>query len=380
MSVTVMPAQSVRAGTRVQSVDILRGAIMIIMALDHVRDFFHIDAQTFQPTDLKRTTVLLFFTRWITHFCAPVFMFTAGLGAFFWAQNKTKPELSRFLWTRGLWLVFLDLTFLQFAFFFQLNYNPVIPNVLWALGGSMIALSLLIYLPIGVLAFLSTAMIALHNFLDSVKAEQFGSFAPLWMILHQQNMFRLWGRTVIVGYPLIPWIFVMAAGYCCGRIYELEPDHRRRVLVQLGLGMTAAFVLVRFVNVYGDLIRWSAQSTPMFTVLSFLNTTKYPPSLDFLLMTLGPAIAVLGWIDRVSLSPANPLLVFGRTPLFYFLGHFLLAHSCSAAYKWIDPSWKGFNLAGTYAAWIAVVIVMYPLCRWYGQQKQQHKKWWMSYL
>jgi uncharacterized membrane protein len=380
MSVTVMPSQTARVATRVQSVDILRGAIMIIMALDHVRDFFHSSAQEFQPTDLTRTTVALFFTRWITHFCAPVFMFTAGLSAFFWARNKTKPELSRFLWTRGLWLVFLELTLVQFALLLQFNYNPVILNVLWALGFSMIALGCLIYLPVGVLAFLSTAAIALHNFADKVNADQFGGFGPLWMILHQQSMFKLAGHTVIVAYPLIPWIGVMAAGYCAGQFFTLEPEHRRRLLVQLGLGMTVAFLIVRAINVYGDPARWSPQSSPIFTVLSFLNTAKYPPSLDFLLMTLGPALAVLGWIDRVTLSPANPLLVFGRTPLFYFLGHLLVAHAAAAACQVFIPGWKGFDLAGTYAVWIAVVTLMYPLCRWYGQVKQRKKSWWLSYL
>ncbi len=379
MSATVTSAERVGVQTRVQSIDILRGAIMMIMALDHVRDFWHSAAQVFSPTNLSRTTTVLFFTRWITHFCAPVFMFTAGLGAFLFARGRTTREVSRFLWTRGLWLVVLELAVVQFALLFRQAYNPVILNVLWALGWSMIALALLVRLPFSAIAAFSVAMIALHDLAGGVKAEQLGRFAPLWNVLHQQAAFQLDGATIVAAYPLIPWIGVMAAGYCLGRVFLLEADRRQRLLVQLGLALTMAFIVVRAINLYGDPAPWSAQSSSVFTVLSFLNCSKYPPSLEFLLMTLGPALLFMGLVERVRLSAANPLLVFGRTPLFYFVIHLYLAHVGATVYRRIHPP-GDVDLAGVYAAWIALLIVMYPLCRWYAGVKQRRKDWWLSYL
>jgi uncharacterized membrane protein len=362
------------ARPRIPSVDILRGAIMIIMALDHVRDFF--SSATFQPTDLTRTTAAYFFTRWITHFCAPGFMLTAGLGAFFLSRKKSKRELSRFLWTRGLWLVILDETLMHFALSFHLNYDLVILNVLWALGWSMIALAALVWLPTGALTVLSVAIIALHNLADGIQARQFGAMAPLWLLLHQQGIFHLGSHQILVAYPLIPWIAVMAAGFCCGRIYTLAPERRRKILLQLGIVLTATFILLRAINIYGDPFHWSPPS-----VLSFLNTTKYPPSLDFLLMTLGPALIVLGLIDRATLSPWNPLVVFGRTPFLYFVGHFFLAHLLASIYRHTIPSAaNGVGLPAVYFWWIVVVAAMYPPCRWFAQLKQHRTNWWLSYL
>jgi len=379
MLASVANAERVGVQTRVQSIDILRGAIMIVMALDHVRDFWHSAAQQFSPTDLTRTTTVLFFTRWITHFCAPVFMFTAGLGAFLFARGRTTRELSRFLWTRGLWLIILELGVVQLGLLFRHAYNPVILNVLWALGWSMIALALLVRLPFGAMVAVSVAMIALHDLADGVKAVQFGRLAPLWNVLHQQAAFQLDGVTIVAAYPLIPWIGVMAAGYCLGRVFLFEAERRKRLLVQLGLALTLAFVVVRAINVYGDPAPWSAQSSAVFTVLSFLNCSKYPPSLEFLLMTLGPALLCMGLVERVRLSAANPLLVFGRTPLFYFVIHLYLAHASASVYRRIHPA-GGVDLAGVYVVWIVLVIVMYPLCRWYAGVKQRRKDWWLSYL
>lgn len=352
---------------------------MIVMALDHVRDFWHSAAQVFSPTNLTRTTTVLFFTRWITHFCAPVFMLTAGLGAFLFARGRTTREVSRFLWTRGLWLVVLELTVIQFALSFRQAFNPVILNVLWALGWSMIALALLVRLPFNAIVAVSVAMIGLHDLADSVKAEQFGRFAPLWNVLHQQAAFQLDGASIVAAYPLIPWIGVMAAGYCLGRVFLFEAERRQRLLVRLGLALTAAFIVVRAINVYGDPAPWSGQSSAVFTVLSFLNCSKYPPSLEFLLMTLGPALVLMGLLERVRLSAANPLLAFGRTPLFYFVIHLYLAHAGASAYRLIHPP-GGADLAGVYVVWIALLILTYPLCRWYAGVKQRRKDWWLSYL
>jgi uncharacterized membrane protein len=388
--------------SRIASVDALRGFVMIIMALDHVRDFFHAAAFQFQPDDLTRTTVALFFTRWITHICAPVFMFTAGLGAFFWlGRGRTTSELSIFLWKRGLWLVVLELTVLRFAMNFSLLSGVVLLSILWALGWSMVALGFLVHLPIRTLAIVSVLVIALHNLADPLQASQFGPAAWLWNILHQQGIFRVGSALALSGYPLVPWSAVMAAGFCFGPIMSLDPARRRRWMLRLGLGMMAAFVLIRAINVYGDPQPWSHQPQPVMTALSFLRCTKYPPSLDFLLMTLGPGLLLLALFDRIRLAKSNPILVFGRVPLFYFLGHFYVAHLLTiplALWRYGHagflfnpqistgnvanpfPANYGYSLGVVYLFWIAVVALMYPLCLWFARLKERRRDWWLSYL
>jgi uncharacterized membrane protein len=371
---------------RLQSIDLLRGAVMIVMALDHTRDFVHSAAGSFSPEDLSRTTAAIFFTRWITHFCAPVFMLTAGLGAFL--RGDGKSGLSKFLLTRGLWLIFLELTVERFEFSFHFA-GPLLLVILWALGWSMIALAGLVHLPIRVLAGVSIAMIATHNLADGITAKQFGAWAPVWNLLHQQSAFSIGGIVIVAAYPLIPWIGVMAAGYCLGQVFLFEESRRRRTLIRLGLGLTLGFIVMRTLNVYGDPVRWSEQSSPLFTVLSFLRCAKYPPSLDFLLMTLGPAIAILGWIDGVRVERRNPFLVFGRVPLFYFLVHLLLIHVIAmlltlrhgtAGFLLDPPASVGISLLGTYTAWAAVVALMYPMSAWFADLKQRRHDWWLGYL
>jgi len=387
---------------RVASVDALRGLVMIIMALDHVRDFFHAGAFQFQPEDLTRTTVAIFFTRWITHICAPVFMFTAGIGAYFWlARGRTKSGLSRFLWKRGLWLVVLELTVLRFAMNFGLLSGVVLLTILWALGWSMVALGFLVRLPIRTLAVFSVLVIVLHNLTDPVQAAQLGRAAWLWNILHQQGVFQIAGVPALSAYPLVPWIAVMSAGYCFGPVLSLDPMRRLQWMIRLGLGMTAAFVMIRAINVYGDPQSWSHASRPSMTVLSFLRCTKYPPSLDFLLMTLGPALLLLTLFDRVRLAKTNPIMVFGRVPLFYFLAHFFAAHLLAIPLALMRygragflfnpqlptgnvtdplPAGYGYGLGVVYLIWVAVVVLMYPLCRWFARLKERRRDWWLSYL
>jgi len=376
-----------RVRPRVQSIDALRGLVMIVMALDHVRDFASSSAFLFQPDDLTRTDAALFFTRWITHFCAPVFMFTAGMGAYLRATRG----LSRFLVTRGLWLVLLELTVVRLAFSF--GKGPVILEVIWALGWSMVILAALVHLPVRWLAPLSIATIALHNLADGV---QHGWF---WNILHRQGAVSVGSMLIVVAYPLVPWFAVMAAGYCFGRVMTFETERRRRWLLRIGLGTTAAFLVVRGVNIYGDPQRWSG-AIPGTVVLSFLRLTKYPPSLDFLLMTLGPAILLLWWLDRVEMGHTNPLIVFGRVPLFYFVVHLFLIHGLavllallryghagfmlsplpSMGGPMVYPPDYGFGLGGVYAIWIAVVILMYPVCRWFAGVKRRRRDGWLSYV
>jgi len=399
-----MPATA-RPGSRIQSIDALRGAIMIIMALDHTRDFFHAAAGSFSPTDLSHTYPFLFFTRWITHFCAPVFTFTAGLGAFFWLQHgRTKAQLSRFLLTRGIWLIFLELTVMRFAYNFNLSSRfPVLLLVFWELGASMVVLAALVRLPYRLLAFLSIAVIALHNLLDHIDAAAFGHYAPLWNLLHQPGAFPVLGMFVVVGYPLIPWITVMSAGFCFGRIFLLEPAARQRIIFTTGSALTFAFLVLRAINLYGDPSPWSSQHSAVFTLLSFLNCTKYPPSLLYLLMTLGPALIFLALLDRCRFKTTNPLIIFGRVPLFYFVAHFYLIHLLSFLSTWIRygarsypilfssppamggpenlfPADFGYSLWVVYAVWLLVVVSLYPACRWFANLKATRSDWWLSYL
>jgi uncharacterized membrane protein len=384
---------------RLQPIDVLRGLVMILMALDHTRDFFHSGAMSFQPEDLARTTTVLFFTRWITHICAPVFMFTAGLGAFLRLnRGGPKSELSAFLWKRGLWLVFLELTVVRFAFSF--GSGPAILNVLWALGWSMVALSLLVHLPVRVLAVVSLLAIALHNLADPVRASQFGAASWIWNLLHQSGAVDWSGVVVVIAYPLVPWVAVMAAGFCFGRVVIPEARQRRKWIARIGLGATAAFLVLRAINLYGDPQPWSRR-IPGMTVLSFLRCTKYPPSLDFLLMTLGPALLLLVWLERVQWTPANPLIVFGRVPLFYFIVHLYIIRLLTIPFAFLRYGQAGFllyplpSIGGTaklyppgfgfplwvvYAVWAAVVAMLYPLCVWFGGLKQRRKDWWLSYF
>jgi uncharacterized membrane protein len=398
---------------RLTSIDALRGAVMIIMALDHVRDFVHRGAMSGSPTNLATTTPLLFMTRWITHVCAPVFMLTAGVGAYFYLQRgdpaeggrpRSKRELSWFLVTRGVWLIVLELTVMQFAYNFDISSSyPVFLLVLWVLGACMIVLAGLIWLPIPLVAALSIAVIVLHHLADGVTAQSMGRFAPVWTLLHQIGAFPFAGLTVISAYSLIPWFAVMALGYCLGPILTLEPDRRRRFLLRAGLFMVIAFLVVRVINVYGDPARWSWQASATFTVLSFLNTTKYPPSLAFLLMTLGPALIALSAFDRLSFSRSNPLIVFGRVPLFYFVLHFYVAHvaivvmavatygtaalgymfqplpSMGGPDKAFPPDF-GYDLWVVYAVWIGIVVLLYPVCRWFAGVKERNRSGWISYL
>lgn len=391
---------------RVQSIDALRGLVMIIMALDHTRDFFHAGAMSQSPTDLATTTTALFFTRWITHFCAPVFMFLAGTSAWLWAaaKGRTTAQLSRFLWTRGLWLLVVEVIVMRLGF--DLSFDPGFPVLLitlFALGGSMIILAALIHLPLRLLAGVSVAVIVLHNTLDPVRAADLGALSWLWTILHQPGAIVPGGVVLVVGYPLMPWFAVMAVGYCFGALLREPTDRWQPLAWRAGLGITVAFLIVRAANVYGDPVAWTAQPTAWFTALSFLNTTKYPASLSFLLMTLGPALVCLPWLAGKRFSDANPLMVFGRVPLFYFVVHFFLLHlllmiASLVTYrgsalefllhappsmggpKALFPSDFGYSLWMVYAMWLLAVALMYPLCRWFGAVRRRRSDWWLAYL
>jgi uncharacterized membrane protein len=387
------------ARPRLDSIDVLRGLIMVIMALDHVRDFF--SSATVMPTDLTQTTPALFFTRWITHFCAPVFVFLAGTSAFLYgARGRSKAELSRFLWTRGLWLVVLEFTLVNWGWQFDLTYPRAALQVIWALGSSMIIMAGLVRLPIRWMIGLGLALIAGHHLFDSTHFAP-GDWRSLpWALLHDcPRNFEFGHRiNVFVLYPIIPWVGVMAAGYGFGQIYLLPSAERQRWISRLGAGLVVGFVALRLLNIYGDPAPWSAQKTALFTFMSFLNCTKYPPSLLYLLMTLGPALCLLSLLDRWPGWRPNWLLTFGRVPLFYYLLHLYLIHLSAGIAAllfgrmadgwWIfghhfalhRPENYGFSLWGVYLAWIIIVALLYWPCRWYAGVKQRNRSPWLSYL
>ena len=390
---------AVQTRIRLESIDLLRGVVMILMTLDHVRDFF---GASVNPTDPAQATVPLFFTRWVTHLCAPTFFLLTGTGAYLARQRRTTKDLSQWLLTRGLWLIVLELTaFRCLGYQFNFDYRVTMLLILWALGWSMITLSALVHLPLAAVTAFGIVLIATHNLFDSVPASSFGTFAPLWSMLHAPNVIVADpNHVVFVAYPLVPWIGVTAAGYGLGQVFGWAPARRRHFLLRLGAGLTAAFTILRLVNVYGDPIRWTSQQFGVRTVLSFLNTNKYPPSLLYLLMTLGPAILILWMVDTGTPRIFRPALVLGRVPLFYFLLHMPLIHLlalivCYVRYgevHWMfesarldqfpmarPPGW-GYSLPVVYMVWIGVVLALYPVCRWFGTLKQRRDDLWLTYL
>jgi uncharacterized membrane protein len=384
---------------RVEAVDVVRGIIMVLMALDHTRDFFgDVGAN---PTNLATATVPLFFTRWVTHFCAPTFFLLTGTGAWLSRCRRSTGDLSRFLITRGLWLILLELTVVRFFWQFNLDYRLTMLTVLWALGWAMIVLGALVHLPVRVVGAIGVVMIATHNLLDRVQPVTFGALAPLWSVLHAPGVIAPGpGHVVFGAYPLIPWIGVTAAGYALGSLWNLPADRRRAALLRLGFAVIAAFVVLRAVNLYGDPRPWAPQSGAMLTVASFLNLNKYPPSLLFLLMTLGPVLLALRALDGHTPAWLRPAQVFGKVPMFYYILHVLVLHLLAAAACLVRygtarsvmesptldrfpmtqlPGWPA-PLPVVYIIWIGVVLVLYPCCRWYAAVKRRSPSPWLSYL
>lgn len=375
---------------RVGSVDLLRGMVMIVMALDHTRDYF--SKLRFPPEDLAQATPLLFFTRWITHFCAPTFFLLAGVGASIsLARGRSKKDLAWFLVTRGLWLMLLEVTVIHFGWNFHFN-SPFFLIVIWALGLSMIVLAGLIFLDERVIAAVALLMIFGHNLLDGIRPDSFGALAPLWHLLHAPG-FAIPGK-VLVGYPLIPWAGVMALGFALGGVYRWEPAVRKRFLIRVGIGATAAFFMLRGLNLYGNPFPWTQQDSTAMTIASFFNTLKYPPSLHFLLMTLGPALVVLACIENARGKLVDVISVYGRVPMFYYVLHLFVIHLLAtgfalwqgdrAAFLGLDlsgyPDWYGTSLLGVYIAWVVVVALLYLPCRWYAGLKARSNSRMLSYL
>jgi uncharacterized membrane protein len=401
-----------RAPGRLDAIDLVRGLVMVVMVLDHTRDYVYRGSFGLDPTNLAATTVPLFLTRWITHFCAPTFVFLTGVGAYLQTlRGKPARELSSFLVTRGLWLIVLEVTLVRCGAFFNLDYRFLgVLQVIWAIGVSMIFLAALVHLPLPAIGGIGLAIVCLHNLLDGIHVQGWqgpGTPVPsiaarIWFLLHQPwELFPIFGwpsPVVAVIYPLIPWIGVMAIGYVVGTVYGFDRERRRQWLQMLGLAAIGAFLFLRALNIYGDPAPWAVQDTFVFSVLSFVNTTKYPVSLLFLLMTLGPALLALAWFDARRIAPlGRPVVVFGRVPLFFYLLQWPLAHTIGLLVSYaggqpirryfLNPpqlfttdSDAGFSLWVVYVCWAVAILLLYPLCTWFAGVKQRHHSGWLRYL
>lgn len=387
---------------RIESIDILRGLVMVIMALDHVRDYFHYGSFFGDPTNLETTTPQLFFTRFITHFCAPIFVFLAGTSAYLYGTKTTKKQLSFFLFTRGLWLIVLEIVVNNLIWSFDLFYSFPVLQVIWAIGLSMVVLSALVHLSYKTILVLGILLVAGHNLLDGITMQGTSVQSIIWYILHQQMFLTITQNLMIVfAYPIIPWIGVISLGYCFGKLYQTNFDaiKRRKYLLRIGFGATLLFFVLRGINIYGDLIPWTAQKNLTYTILSFFNVTKYPPSLVYVLITLGPALLFLYAIECNKNKLTDFFLVFGRVPLMYYFLHVLVIHILAILGILIfGGDWKnmiltadvfanarlldyGYSLTVVYFVWIGVVLLLYPISKKYMHYKANNKdKWWLSYL
>ncbi len=369
---------------------------MVLMTLDHVRDFF--SNARFNPLDLTQSNVPLFLTRWVTHFCAPSFVFLAGIAAYLSVRRgKSKQELSQFLFIRGLWLIFLELTVVLFAWTFDLSYSIFIAGVLWAIGWSMIVLAALVHLPTRVVGAIGILLIVGHNLFDNVHADQLGTLGWLWAVLHEPKRLELLaGIRFFTFYSLIPWIGVMAAGYTFGSVFELEKSQRRQLLQRFGFSLILTFIILRAINFYGDPKPWTIQPSVSHTVLSFLNCNKYPPSLLYLLMTLGLALLMLNLFENHIFRFLKPLAIFGQVPLFFYIVHIPLIHLTACLFALPQygfqaftlpyilssrmPADYGYELPMIYDIWLIMVVVLYPICNWFAEYKRKHRWWWLKYL
>ena len=394
---------SLKPSVRIESIDILRGVVMILMALDHSRDYFYYGLMNGpDPTDLATTTPGLFFTRFVTHYCAPIFVFLAGTSAFLYGKKKTRNELFRFLLTRGLWLMLLEVTLNTFIWWFDISFSFIVLQVIWAIGFGMVLLSFCIYIPYRFLLVMGIVIVAGHNLLDDISMDGTGPAALLWYNFFQVKYLSFEsGRAVLFAYGVIPWLGVMILGYCFGALYKpgVTSKFRRKRLLLLGSLALILFIVLRTFNLYGDPAPWSTQNETLYTFLSVLNVSKYPPSLLFTLITLGPACLALYGLEKVKSRLTDWMLVFGRVPLFYYFLHVFVIHIVAMIILEIaGGSWHyliltpeafssgnmeryGVSLVSTYALWLFVIVLLYPVCRWYMRFKKARRGvWWISYL
>ncbi|PWK80024.1 putative membrane protein [Mucilaginibacter oryzae] len=396
-----MPTTSLAPASnkRIDSIDILRGIIMLVMALDHVRDVFHQGSP--DPTDLATTTPFLFFTRWITHFCAPNFLFLSGISAYLAGKRRTKKELSIFLIQRGIWLVLVEVLIINTAFELNFQFHFLVLQVMWAIGVSMILLGLIIWMPIELIGIIGLLIFCGHNLFDYFHTSGFMSkllfnasgFGP-------QNIIRLdASHNVLDAYAVLPWTGVMLLGYFCGQCYQSTFDGKRRqhLLLRLSALLLFTFLLLRYFNLYGDPAPWSHQKTAVLSIISFLNVTKYPCSLHYLCMTLSAGLFLLAMAERFGNRLTRLFAMYGSVPFFYYILHFYLLRLFNIIIFFVSgfnttdiqpkptdfsfhPANFGFSLWGVYLVWLAVICTLYLPCRWFSAYKKKHRAWWLSYL
>lgn len=390
---------SAKRTERVKSIDLLRGIVIILMVLDHTRDYFHDQAFIFDPTDISQTTPILFFTRFITHYCAPVFVFLAGTSAYIYGLKVGTKELSKWLLKRGIWLVIAELSILKLAWTFQLDYTNIILQVIWVIGVSMIFLAAFIHLSPKLCISICVLAIAGHNLLDSLTFDN--HFNSFWVLLHQGGVISTTDSNIFIAYPMIPWIFVMPLGYHLGKLYRPEVDHltRHSIILTIGIIATGLFFIIRTTNIYGDSIMWIESDDVWKMIMSYFNLSKYPPSLLYLLITLGPALILLSFAEKWKGYFFDTFVTIGRVPMFYYIIHIYVIHflaliaavltgyhaSDMIISVWINESAKlngyGFNLYFVYIIWILMVVCLYPLTNWYHRYKSNHREyWWLNYL
>jgi uncharacterized membrane protein len=387
---------------RIESIDILRGAIMLIMAIDHIRDFYHGSPD---PTDLSATTPILFFTRLMTHFCAPIFVFLSGISAYLAGTRRTENQLAMFLIKRGLWLLLVEVVFITLAITLNPFYNVLILQVIWAIGASMILLGLLIMFraPLAVIGIIGAIIFFGHNILDIVKVGDIDKTFAWKLLLSSKGFGTFWplgpNRGMLLAYALLPWTGVMFLGYVFGTLYNKTYDalKRKRTLLYTGLGLLLFFVVLRCINYYGDPEPWAVQKTTALTVISFLNVTKYPCSLLYLSLTLGTGLVILATVENVKNKFTSILIVFGNVPFFYYICHWYLIRLSTVIVFFaqgystsqivnprqpllFQPPGYGFSLFGVYVIWFCVMLILYFPCKWFSKYKKTHQQWWLSYL
>lgn len=385
---------------RVRSIDVLRGLIMAIMAIDHVREYFHYDAVLHNPLAPETSTPALYFTRWITHLCAPLFVFLSGTSAYLAGRRRTKSEFSLFLIKRGLWLIAIDVVVMSLLLTFDPNYGVVILQVIWAIGISMVILGLLVWLPLPVIFAIGLIIFFGHNALDYAEAARKGNVGVAWSLAHRVGFFELPGsRMLFVLYPFVPWLGIMLLGFCMGKWFEPSADAtvRPKRLAMTGLALIVLFVVLRTLNSYGDPTPRGDFASSQADFFSFMNVQKYPPSLMFASITIGIGLLLLVLFEKMRNRFTQLLNVYGRVPFFYYILHFLFIHLACVAVFYAEgygaadirtpnniilfrPPAMGYSLLVTYLIWLALLAVLYPLCKWYDRYKTSHSHWWLSYL
>ncbi len=385
---------------RITSIDFVRGLVMIIMALDHVRDIIILPIYPQDPTALETTTPALFATRWITHLCAPTFVFLSGTSTYLSMKNQANFSESRhFLFKRGLWLVLLNFTIVNFGIFFDIKFSVLFSQVIAAIGVGFLGLALLLKLPVRTIGIIGLIIIFGHDLFSGINFPQNAPLNVVWTLLMQVGFYQLTPNVAfLISYPFLPWLGIMLAGYGCGELFNLPSENRKKLFLKIGLGALALFVALRIFNIYGDISHWSFQKSVLFSFFSFINVSKYPPSLLYTLATLGISFLLLSAFDSIQNKATDIVSVYGKVPLFYYLLHWFVIHTVAFSvffiqgYHWSDLQFDGFGFArpkdgggldlfGTYLAWLSIVAVLYPICLWYSRYKMQHKKkTWLRYL